>query len=157
MYRRILVALDGSELAERILPHVEALSEKFGAAVTLLRATTPPETLLAATAQGGTVVEPPIDPTPVVEAEEEDAENYLRAVADRLRRDGVTIDAEHSEGDPAQTILSRARELPADLIAMTTHGRGGLGRVVFGSVADEVLRHASCPVLLVRIPEDEAQ
>lgn len=52
---------------------------------------------------------------------------------------------------PASAILESAQQLEADLIAMTTHGRGGLGRLVLGSVADEVVRHAVCPLLLVRV------
>jgi nucleotide-binding universal stress UspA family protein len=58
------------------------------------------------------------------------------------------------EGDAAAVLHGRARALRADLIAMTTHGRGGLGRALFGSVVDDMLRHAPCAVLLVRVAEE---
>jgi len=63
--------------------------------------------------------------------------------------------AEHKEGSAADVIIDRAKSLPAELIAMTTHGRSGLARVVVGSVADEVVRNVICPVLLVRVSEKE--
>ena len=151
MYRRILVALDGSELAERALPHAEALAERSQGSVTLLRATLPLERIAATTAvleSGGTV-----DPAGVVKAERAEATGYLEDVADRLRGRGVEVGWEQPEDDPAEAIIACARLMGADLIAMTTHGRGGLARLVFGSVADAVLRQAPCPVLLVRADE----
>lgn len=152
MYRHILVPLDGSRLAEQVLPHVVALAQKLGARVTLLRATTAARTVgtsaaLAGIAPGGG---PIVDVTPLIIAEQEAVATYLSAVADRLRAQGVPVDFEYPEGPPAEAILGRAAALGVDLIAMTTHGRGGLGRVVFGSVADEVLRRSTVPVLLIR-------
>ena len=153
MYRQILVPLDGSDQAERILPHVEALATSFGASVTLFRATVTPAKVVAETTGGGLDGEAPLDPTPIVQAEREEAAAYLQAVADRLRTAGLTVQEEHPDGLAGDLIVQRAAELGADLIAMTTHGRSGLGRLVFGSVADHVLRHAACPVLLVRVHE----
>ena len=154
MYKRILVALDGSELAERILPHVRALAERFGSAVTLVRATTPVATIIA---QAGVGAEPAvvtaIDPDQLVESERTEAAGYLESLAERLRRQGLDVACQQSEGSPADVILEHARSLPAELVALTTHGRGGIGRMVFGSVAEEVLRSAPCPVLLVRIEQ----
>ena len=158
MYDRILVALDGSQLAEQILPHVEALAGKLGSTVVLLRATTPPATLVAQSTAGlDPVAGGIVDPTPLIEAEQEEARAYLQSLADRLRGSGLTVQVEQSEGTAAEVIRERCAELGADLIAMTTHGRGGLGRLVFGSVADEVLRHAPCPILLVRASEEGAE
>ena len=155
MYDRILVALDGSQLAEQILPHVEALAGKLGSTVILLRASTPPATLVAQSTAGLDSVGPGIvDPTPLVEAEREEARAYLRSVADRLRGRGLAVEVEQPEGAAAEVIRERSAALGARLIAMTTHGRGGLGRLVFGSVADEVLRHAAGPILLVRAIEE---
>jgi nucleotide-binding universal stress UspA family protein len=152
MYRHILVALDGSAEAEQVLPHVEELASRFDAAVLVLQAVTPPERLLAAAAEPGTGMM--IDPEPLLEAEEAEeqaAQSYLQEVAARLEARGLRVTAEAPEADAADALLKRARELPADLIAMTTHGRSGLRRLVFGSVAEGVLRHAPCPVLLVRV------
>jgi nucleotide-binding universal stress UspA family protein len=153
MYEHVLVALDGSTAAERVLEHVEALARAFGSRVTLLCATVSVEVLLAETASPENVgdVAPIIDPMPIVEADRESATEYLRGVAARLEQHGIEVSIEEPEGPPADAIVERARELGAGLILMTTHGRGGLGRMVFGSVADRVLRHAPCPVLLVRI------
>jgi nucleotide-binding universal stress UspA family protein len=154
VYEHLLVALDGSPTAERVLEHAEALAKAFGSTVTLFRATVDAETLLAQTAGGGQAagdIGPLLDPTPILEAEDEDALSYLHKVADRLKQHNLTVQIEHFEGPPAEEIVERARALGASLILMTTHGRSGLGRLVFGSVADAVLRHASCPVLLVRV------
>ena len=157
MYNRILVPLDGSELAEQILPHVEALASRFGATVTILWATDSAASVIAETAGAGMDGGAMLDPTPIVDAEQDAAVDYLQGVAGRLRGHGLTVSEEHPEGPAAEMIVQRAAELGADLIAMTTHGRGGLGRLVFGSVADRVLRHSTCPLLLVRVREEEAR
>jgi nucleotide-binding universal stress UspA family protein len=160
MYEHLLVALDGSETAEHVLPHAEALAEKFGSTVTLLRAVISAETLLAQSATAGPAVgevAPPMDPTPILEAEQGAATDYLSALERRLRKKGVTVNSEHPEGDAADVIVERAQALGVSLILMTTHGRSGIGRIVFGSTADAVLRHAACPVLLVRVHEEEAE
>ena len=154
MYQNILVALDGSETAEAILPHVVALAQKFGATVTLLRARTPMVAVVSAL-DGGSIPGPAADPTPILEAEERDVDSYLAGVDERLRQTGVSTRCVAPEGPAATVIVDHAREISADLIALTTHGRGGLERAVFGSVADSVLRHAPCPLLLVRVQHEE--
>jgi nucleotide-binding universal stress UspA family protein len=148
MFGRILAALDGSGLAEQVLPHIEALAEKFDATVVLLLATSRLDSASVAAS-------PPQDPTQVQRAEQHADENYLTMVADRLRAKGYRVEVDLPVGAPAEQIIERARATGVDLIAMTTHGRGGLGRLVFGSVATEVLQKATCPVFVVRI--DEAQ
>jgi nucleotide-binding universal stress UspA family protein len=157
VYQRILVALDGSAVAERALPHAEALAEKFGATIVLVRATTSPAQIVAAEAGAGVIPVSPMvaDPVELTAAERRDAAAYLGGVAERLRADGRTVEVDEPEGRAGEAIVARAEEAEADLIAMTTHGRGGLGRAFFGSVADEVLRHAPCPVLLVRVTEPD--
>ncbi len=158
MYEHLLVALDGSPHAERVLEHTEALAKAFGSTVTLFRATVAAEELMAETAgsgQGVGDVGPMLDPTPILEAEREEAVSYLNAAAARLKQHNLTVNTEHFDGPPAEEIVERARALGVSLILMTTHGRSGLGRMVFGSVADAVLRHAPCPVLLVRVKTDE--
>ena len=158
MYDKILLPLDGSEFAERVIPRIEPLAEKLGSALVLLQVTTALETLIAQTTPG--MAGSPgafVDPQPIMAAEQAAAAEYLGALAERLRAKGFTVEAEHPEGHAATTIIERARAHGADLIAMTTHGRSGLGRLVFGSVAEEVLRHATCPVLLVRMTNDKAR
>ena len=89
----------------------------------------------------------------MIEAEQVDASAYVESVAGRLRGAGVQVRCETPEGPAATAILDRANGIGADLIAMTTHGRSGLANLVFGSVAEEVLHRAPCPVLLVRVRE----
>jgi nucleotide-binding universal stress UspA family protein len=151
VYERIVVALDGSPVAERCLPHVEALAEKFGSTVILLRAILP-------AAQVAAVIEPSIggvalDPDLIedtIETEKQEARTYLEHVGKVLRGKGLKVETQIPEGSAVQAIVDCAKRLQADLIALTTHGRSGLQRLVFGSVADGVLRNAPCPVLLVR-------
>ena len=155
MYDCIAVALDGSPLAEQVLPHVEALAEKFGSTLLLVRAVLPVEKVAA-------LVEPavagvPLDPTLVeemIESDEHDARTYLEHVANALRQRGISVQTQRPHGVAAEAIVDAARRAHANLIALTTHGRSGLGRVIFGSVADEVLHKASAPVLLVRSGTD---
>ncbi len=157
MYEHVLVALDGSEAAERVLAHAKALAGAFHSTVTLVQAIVSVETIIAQSATPGPGVgdiTPPMDPTPIVEAERSSASEYLTGVAARLRATGVAVNIEMPEGDAAEAIVDRAEALGVSLILMTTHGRGGLGRLVFGSTADAVLRHAKCPVLIVRVHEE---
>jgi nucleotide-binding universal stress UspA family protein len=158
MYEHVLVALDGSAPAERVMAHAEAFAMTFKSTITLIRATVSAETLIAETASASPLageVAPPIDPTPIVEGDHEDALQYLERMARRLRTHGVTVTTELPQGPADEEIVARAKDLKVNLIMMTTHGRGGLGRMLFGSIADKVLRRASCPVLIIRINEDE--
>ncbi len=164
MYENILVALDGSELAEQVLPHVQALAEKFGSAVTLLRATLSPEELIPPSGMampmgdlaaygniaGASAIE---DYDAVAQAEKSETSTYLEGVAERLKGHGFSVTTEQAEGHASKVIIDRAKGLTAGLIAMTTHGRSGLARALVGSVADDVVRHSSCPVLLVRVSD----
>jgi nucleotide-binding universal stress UspA family protein len=158
MYEHVLVALDGSLTAERVLEHAEALASAFHSTVTLLRVTVSAETLMAETASPGNSVGEVgmmVDPTPILEADRAEATDYLDSVAQRLRQKGVTVDTDRPEGPEAEQIVARAAALGVTLILMTTHGRSGLGRMVFGSVAESVLRHAPCPVLIVRVHDEQ--
>jgi nucleotide-binding universal stress UspA family protein len=158
VYEHLLVALDGSPTAERVLEHTEALARAFGSTVTLFRATVAGEAVMTRTAGIGQSlgdVGPLVDPTPILEVEREAAISYLNAVAARLKQHDLNVNTEHFEGPPAEEIVERARALGVSLILMTTHGRSGLARAIFGSVAESVLRHAPCPVLLVRVTTNE--
>src|ERR1700686_3589478 len=98
MYEHLLVALDGSPTAERVLDHAEALAKAFGSTVTLFRATVTAEALMAQTAGAGQSVGdvgPLIDPTPIMEAEREEAVSYLNGVAARLKQHNLNVLTEH--------------------------------------------------------------
>ncbi len=81
---------------------------------------------------------------------EDELLNYLRSGEYQLAREGITVSSEVRLGRPAEEIITFANDMKIDLIAMCTHGRSGLARWAYGSVADRVLRAAKCPVLLVR-------
>jgi nucleotide-binding universal stress UspA family protein len=156
MYAHILVALDGSDNAEQILPYVESLAERFSSRVTLVQVTMSAEAIMVSTANSATLADtlPTIDPFPIAQAESEAVGGYLQKVAERLRERGLTVEHEQPDGPAADTLLARAQELKVDVIAMTTHGRTGLRRVVLGSTAQSVLNRAQCPMLLLRISGD---
>lgn len=157
-YRRILVALDGSKFAERVLPCIEPLAEQFGSMVTLIQVIGSAEAPLraqpvmaeTAAADAGDAW-PGADASSVLEEKRAYADNYLTSVSKRLEARGLRVQFECPEGEASEVILRRARQLGADLIAISTQGRTGVDRMLFGSVAEEVLRRAPCPVLLVRV------
>lgn len=135
--RRILVPLDGSPLAETILPVAEEWAREEGAEVVVLRS------VQARTALNG-------DEREVRVRALEEGEAYLKGVAARMERRGLPqVRWGVSEEEPAAAIAHAARD-GVDLIAMATHGRGGLSRLLLGSVAEAVIRAAGVPVLLIR-------
>jgi len=145
-FKRILVPLDGSPLAERALPFAMALAQKFGSQIILLRALDIPVATVPP-------VYPEVSLAWVGEAREHahrEAESYLEARLDELRQQGVEAKTLSRDGSPAEEVINTATAEDVDLIVMSTHGRGGLARWTFGSVADKVARHGPCPVLLVR-------
>jgi nucleotide-binding universal stress UspA family protein len=137
-----LVPLDGSDLAEAALSSAALLATQVGAKLHLLRVVEPPSYPL----YGDGYVYVPIDE----EAERADAELYLQEQVKRLAGQGVTAEAEVAYGQPDVAIAKVATEHRADLVVMATHGRGGLARLVLGSVAMGTLRRAHIPLLLTR-------
>ena len=139
----VLVPLDGSKLAEGALAHVVSLLGGSKLRLVLLQ------------------VVPSVNPAPLVAvsvpaplhasaARRARGERYMEGVRRRLARRRITARVLVRAGDPAKEILDRAHVEDADMIAMTTHGRSGLRRVLFGSVAEAVLRRTRVPILLVR-------
>ena len=153
MYSKIIVPLDGSPFAERVLPHVEALAAKFGSVLVLV-SIVPVRAMLAGQSLVAASMVPVdsqyVDVAGSMDAEEQRARDYLDITATRLRSKGLRVECAWAEGRPAEEVVGQAIYRHADLIAMTTHGRGGLSRLFMGSVADEVLHLSPCPVLLVR-------
>jgi nucleotide-binding universal stress UspA family protein len=153
MLDKIVVPLDGSDLAEEVLPVVEELGLKLSADVVLLQAvTTLAEATRQAMAGSGAAAGLSTDlATQRVESETDAAARYLKTVSERLQAKGLKVSTALTEGLAAGAILEYAKESNASLIALSTHGRGGLSRAVTGSVADAVVRHSDVPVLLVRV------
>jgi nucleotide-binding universal stress UspA family protein len=139
---RILVPLDGSALAEKILSPVGRLAEQLGAELVLVRVVDRDPLSVQAAA--------PYTARSPLAAGLADAWGYLADILDRIRWVGISVTARAVIGSPSTTIAAVAREEDVDLIAMATHGRGGLGRVVLGSVANATLQGTTVPVLLVR-------
>jgi len=146
MYKQILVPLDGSDLAEGAIPHGAEMAKAFKAKLTLLSVIEPVEVY----SQPG-VVGPVVSVSMDVGDEVRNVTEYLDKVADKLRKDGIDVVRVVREGDAASQICDYARENHADMIVMSTHGRSGIQRLVYGSVAEHVLHNATVPVLLVRV------
>lgn len=140
-FQRVLVPLDGSTGAERILPHVVELVQDTAGAVALLRVVSTSHFM------GTSFL--PISEAALAE-ERRRAARYLEEVADRLRRRDVPVRTEVVDGvQPFHAILEWVEEESPDLVAMATHGYRGVTRAVLGSVADKVLRGCSAPLLLL--------
>jgi nucleotide-binding universal stress UspA family protein len=142
---RILVPLDGSTLAELALAEAAALAKLPNTEVTLLQVIPPMEDVITIGAHEIAVDEQ-------WELQRLEGLRYLRSIANRPEWQGVPLNTVVEMGRPAETILAFAEKYGIGRIVMSTHGRTGLGRWVFGSVADKVLRAATTTVVLVRPP-----
>jgi len=150
MYKKIMVPLDGSELAECVLPHVDAFIKGFNISNVILVRVVEPEISY----QG----EYPIDPEKVAEREsarKSAAKDYLNQVENRLKHEGTVLQAEVIVGRVTECLIDYTKENDVDLILIATHGRSGVSRWVRGSVADKILRSSNIPVLMVRAPGTE--
>jgi nucleotide-binding universal stress UspA family protein len=143
MYRRILVPLDGSPIAEQVLPLTKQLATCGSSSVLLFRAIEPLHAKLRVEGEILNVADQ-------IELMRGTAVEYLETVRRDFAAAGIHADRDVQVGLPAAAILHAAETAPVDLIAMATHGRSGLQRWVYGSVTDKVLSSARLPVLLVR-------
>ena len=158
VYSKILVPLDSSELAEQALPHVESNALLHGAAVHLLQVIDPADMtspwLRHTLEMIQNVGEP--DRSVTLEAWETAAQEYLEAVAQRLRDAGVAeVEVSVIRGNPYELISEQAGAVGADLIVIASHGRSGFGRAMIGSVADHVMRETPHAAVLVIRPQPE--
>jgi len=139
---RLLVPLDGSELAEEAIKTTEGLAESLDAELILLHVVEPPPYPL----HGDGYAYVPWDQ----DVELSSARQYLQAHVDRLQAKGIKVTAQAATGKPTWVVGQVARDAGADIVMMATHGRSGLVRLVLGSVATSVLQQVDVPVLLVR-------
>jgi len=143
MFKKILVPLDGSSFAEEALPHARELAECGGAEIVLARVDEP--------------YEPPpgifVPATAIPEVVRLSAGEYLEQLVSRLRLAGIKVESAVLDGKVADAILKYAGEEGVDLIVMSTHGRTGISRLLMGSVAEQIVHGARCPVLLIRPQE----
>jgi nucleotide-binding universal stress UspA family protein len=148
MFKHILVPLDGSELAETVLPVVSDLAKRFQATVILLHILEKdvPETVHGQRHLG----------------QSNEARQYLSTLTGQLAASGILVEMEvHEarESNVAESISDHARELKADLVVLCAHGRGGLRDVIIGSIAQQVIQQETIPVLLIhseQMPRAEA-
>jgi nucleotide-binding universal stress UspA family protein len=149
MYENILVTLDGSDLAESALPHMEIVYKGCEKPkVKLLRVVEP-----MAMPYGEAVSVISIDMIKEAEAQQQEAaRKYLKDVSIRLGTVGIPVTTEVLLGRPADEIVDYVNKNNVDLLIMATHGRSGVGRWVWGSVADRTLRNVCIPVMLIRAP-----
>ncbi|UCG23845.1 MAG: universal stress protein, partial [Chloroflexota bacterium] len=129
VFERLMVTLDGSDKAERVLPYAQALAKRFDSEILLLSV---PDDLQA-------------------ESQLVSLKRYLEDIAGALTATGLTVRPMVTGSDPAHTIVELARANDADLIMLATHGRGGRERLMFGSVADTVVRNSHRPIFMVPV------
>lgn len=149
MYKKVMVPLDGSELAECVLPHVQKLAQNGGAAEVVLFRVCEPAVILA-------------DYPPDLQTKWEDhvkqemshiqqqCQIYLSAAVKKLQGSGLKVSSDSAAGKPAETIVDYAVQNQVDLIVMATHGRSGVSRWAFGSTAERVVRSSPVPVMIIR-------
>jgi len=142
MYKKILVPLDGSELAKKALDEAGKLAKCFGAEIVLF------QVVPFMPIYGSPEL---VAPLIVDEKQKNSAEKYLLQVAEDLKKRGFQVTATVRTGQQvAVEVIDFAKESGADLIIMCTHGRSGIGRWLLGSVAHKVLARAETPILLIR-------
>jgi nucleotide-binding universal stress UspA family protein len=149
MIKKILVPLDGSKFAEKALPYAEALAQKFGAELILIR-------ILLPLAIGSDLGETTLFSPQAFQESETEAKVYLKRVQSELSELRLAPHIQVLEGSSvAEMILRPVCDQEVDVIVMSTHGYSGNRRWVYGSVANKVLQQAPCPVFLVRVTEAE--
>lgn len=148
MYNRILVPLDGSELAECTLAHAQEIASGCQVSqVVLLTVVEGAEWGPTGTTWGGVISAQQL--AEAQRATHRQATDYIDQVAHKLADDGIRSQGVVAEGEPAESILNYAHQNQVDLILLSSHGRSGLSRWAFGSVADRVVRYSRVPVLTV--------
>ncbi len=159
MYEKIVVPLDGSKLAESILPHIEKLAKGLDTGEVILVSVTErlagttgvkPRISLTYPEEGLSHPEPMTQIPVTLGKKQRQAESYLNRIAGRLSKKRVNVRTEVLLGNPADEIIKYAEDNACDLIAIASHGRSGISRWDFGNVAEKVLRASRVPVLIVK-------
>lgn len=142
MYKKVLVPLDGSELSESVLNHVVTIATNCQVPeVILMRVREPLDKSVRETLDAKIASE-------LDQVYHDEAADYLKIVAKTLKEKDISVKTEVLTGNPAEEIIKYSQSKGVDLIIMSTHGRSGVSRWVFGSVADKVIRQTEVPVLI---------
>jgi len=155
MYKKIMVPLDGSELAECVLPHVETFISGCQVGVIVLVRVIEPSPLTyrgAYVTSADDLMKIDASTRKIEEERKNNASEYLKGVVSRLKPDGVKFQTEVLVGKAADSLVDYVEATDVDLILIATHGRSGVSRWVRGSIADRILRASRVPVLMVRAP-----
>ncbi len=152
MYQKILVPLDGSALADQVIPHGVAIAQAMEASLMLLHVEDPslsPMEMFGAGTEAAAL-------DAQREVEEREIAHHLEELQRTIQADGLPdVELVIVEGSPAEAIIARAKDLECDLIVMASRGRGGMRRAVFGSVADHVVRNTPDAAVLIITPEPD--
>ena len=144
MYNKILVPLDQSRRAEAILPHVENLAVLHGSRVIFMVVAEPPRAAVASSSRLPAIYQAS------VEAQDQEIEDYLAGIQGKFRGKGIASETRLAHGPIVEEIIRAANTENVDLIAIASHGRGGLARVFYGSVAAGILQRIDRPLLIIR-------
>jgi nucleotide-binding universal stress UspA family protein len=150
--RRILMPTDFSGCANYALPYVASIARATGATIVCVHVVEP-----VAPAVGYSGLAEPMPIADISEQLEDSAERELPQLAGCEDFSDLDVEEVIVHGDAAAEIVRVAGEREVDLIVVSSHGRTGLGRIIFGSIAEAVVRHASCPVLVVKPPPQEEE
>jgi len=150
MYKKIMVPLDGSKLAECVFPHLE----------TIIKGCESPEVIVVQAVEplsvpyGREVLQfTSLEQVKAFETHQKvEAEKYLKEIVARLEKTGVNVKADVIYGKAGESLSDYANKNDVDLVIIATHGRSGISRWVWGSVADRLVRSVCVPVLMVRAP-----
>ena len=148
MYHKILVPLDGSKRAEKILPHVEELATRYKARVIFLQVV---EYKTITTPEGAFINLSDLE----FEQAKEQAEKHLAGIQGKFRGKNIETQTYVTYGPVVEGIINMAAQEGVDLIALASHGRGGLSRVFYGSVAAGLLHRVDRPLLIIRSRNSE--
>jgi nucleotide-binding universal stress UspA family protein len=143
MYEKILVPLDGSKRAEMIRPHVRELASRFQATVVLIKV------IEYSYADGIGEAHASVNQK-AFNTKLKDNESYLDGIVTKFQNRGIACKRLIARGPVVEKIIEAAESEDADLIAMTSHGRGGLSRIFYGSVAAGILNRVDRPLFIVR-------
>lgn len=143
MYKKILVPLDGSKRAEMIRPHVRELASRYKATVIFLR-------VIESTYTSGIGKTITRISDKAFDAQLKECESYLDGIAAKFRNKGITCKTIVAQGPVVEKIIEAANTEDVDLIAMTSHGYGGLTRIFYGSVAAGILNRIDRPLFIIR-------
>jgi len=152
MYNKIMVPLDGSELAECVLPHVEAITTGCKITNVVFVRVVNPVQLPASVPSRGEYGFNEKQRQQLEEQRKQTADAYLKKIVKSTQLEGAVLNYEVLEGNVADSLAQWAEKNGVDLIVIASHGRSGVSRWVMGSVADRVLRSACVPVLMIRAP-----